>query len=113
MMKPGKVWCTAEGVASGVSSCFQQRGAYCETRIGRVSLQHAGEVDEDTRELGYGAEGVCCKGTKAGGKLREVYKCFGKRRCLEKTRWKLGMERAGSTQVICKAETELLWEEEV
>lgn len=65
-MKPGKFWCTAEeGIASGVSSRFQQRGPYCETCVGRVSSQHAGEVDEDTRELGYGAEGVCSKGTKA------------------------------------------------
>lgn len=51
---------------------------------GIMSLQHAGEVDEDTRELGYGAEGLCSKGTKARGKLREVYECFSNRGCLEK-----------------------------
>ena len=84
-MKPGKLCYTAEeGIASGVSSCFQQRGPYCETCVERVSLQHAGEVDEDTRELGYRAEGLRSKGTKARGKLREVYKCFSKRGCLEK-----------------------------
>jgi len=70
-MKPGKCLCTAEeGIASGVSSRFQQQGPYCKTRRGRVSLQHAEEVDEDTRELRYGAEGVCSKGTKARGKLQ-------------------------------------------
>lgn len=84
MTKHGKFWCTAEGgIASGESSCFQQWGPYCETCVARVSLQHAGEVDEDSRELGHGAEGVRSKGTKARGKLREVYKCFSKRGCLE------------------------------
>lgn len=64
MMKPQKLCYTAEE--------------------GIVSLQHAGEVDEDTRELGYGAEGLCSKGTKPRWKLREVYECFSKRCCLEK-----------------------------
>lgn len=47
-------------------------------------MQHAEEVDEDARELGYGAEGLCSKGTKTRCKLREVYECFSKRGCLEK-----------------------------
>lgn len=85
MRKPGKLCYTAEGVIdSEVSSCLQQRRLSCETCVRKSELlQHARDADEDTRELGYGAEGLCSKGTKARGKLREVYKCFSKTVCLE------------------------------
>lgn len=68
---------------SKCSSALSQRwGLYSETCVG--SLQHAGEEDEDTSNLGYGVEELGSKGTKARGKLREAHKRISKRGCLGK-----------------------------
>lgn len=56
---------------------------------------------------------LCSKGIKAGDKIRELYKSFGKRAYVEEPRWKSRVEAASLACLTCNVETELLWKDQV